>query len=535
MVSAISLPSDTYRKLSCIRCGNRNIFSLGILITKKPKILCRNPCLFRYEPTLRHWWNTPSWSPLVHERALRFLNVDFRGSPRMPSNYLNIPLPVDEDLRIYRKYPSFIEYLRVYRGLMDQELDEDLRNGQEKQTNLILHKKEGNIFFFGDEIGYKCKPNDSIIVEATDSDWKSKATLIRKEKNGEFHIRLAFGSSNIPDEVDIKVDNKSNPNRLIISGLEKLASRTFDLDLMNSILTGATTIMKDPSPRHSYNVPNLFTLNPSQTEAVAHALKYKCSVIQGPPGTGKTETAAAIIYHILEKCRSENALRQDFDLDNRRRNNEETINRERNDYNNNIAQRRALKKELERRLICAIIGIGNQRINALTGNPRPRGRTRWRNRGEQEILNNVREKVKKAEESLKLLDDGEEYDDNFIRDMINHDFCNFETEHDPLISEYLTLIQGITEPFVSSIPEIRDITSSLFDYRPKDRILVCTFSNTAIKVLKQRLISKGIPSLQIYGKMQEETDENIDDPNSLHYILRNTEEYKQADVNIKRF
>ena len=427
------------------------------------------------------------------------------------------------------------EYLRVYRGLIEQELEDELEKGQEKQNNLILHKEEGNIFFFGDEIGYKCRPNDSIIVEATDSTWSSQAILLKKLINGEFHIKFAFGSSYIPDEVDISVYNKSNPNRMIISGLDKLASLNIDQGLMSSILRGDTTIMKDPDPGQNYNVLNLFTLNPSQTEAVARALKYKCSVIQGPPGTGKTETAAAIIYHILHKCSSENSVRQDFDIDNSRRNNEEAITRERNEYNNNIAQRTALKKALERTLISAIIDVGNKRIDALTGHPKSKGRTRLRSRDEQEELNNVREKVTKAEDRLRLLNAGEEYDDNFIRDMINHDFCNFEKENGLLISEYLAIIQELIEPIASSIPEIRDLTSSLFDYRPEDRILVCTFSNTAIKVLKQRLISKGIKSLQIYGKMQEETDENINDPDSLHYILRNSEEYKRAEENIKRF
>ena len=74
---------SSYGELACTECSNRNIFSLGIL-KKTGKIVCRNPCLFRYEPSKKHWKDIKSWVPIVHERALRFMDFKFSGSPKMP-------------------------------------------------------------------------------------------------------------------------------------------------------------------------------------------------------------------------------------------------------------------------------------------------------------------------------------------------------------------------------------------------------------------------------------------------------------------
>ena len=293
--------------------------------------------------------------------------------------------------------------------------------------------------------------------------------------------------------------------------------------------------MRDPIPRGNYSVPNVFALNPSQNEAVARALKYKCSVIQGPPGTGKTETAAAIIYHILRKCRSQNSLIQMSNFNQSLRNREETIARERGEYSTNINDKQIIKNQLEHQLILAIIEAGKKRINLLRSKPKPKGNNRWRGKFIQEELNNATENVKKAECILKLISSGAEYDVNFIRDMINHQFCNFEKDYSQEIPYYLRILQEIAEPFTSSVPDVSELARRLYEYLPTDRILVTTFSNTAIKVLKQRLISKGIDSIQIYAKIQEETDENINDEDSLHYKLRNNEEYKNVEKDIKEF
>ena len=192
-----------------------------------------------------------------------------------------------------------------------------------------------------------------------------------------------------------------------------------------------------------------------------------------------------------------------------------------------MVEKKQFKTRLTYYLLCAIIDIGMKRISLLRIKPQSKGKKRWRNKSKKEEIESIIKNVKIAEGILNLLDKGEEYDGNFIGDMINHQFCNFEQVNMELISDYLKILQEIAEPFTTSMPEISELEKSLYEYRPDDRILVCTFSNTAIKVLKQRLISKGIDSIQIYGKIQEEADENIRDPDSLHYKLRNSEEYKK--------
>lgn len=48
------------------------------------------------------------------------------------------------------------------------------------------------------------------------------------------------------------------------------------------------------------SVPELPTLNPSQSLAVQMALENPLSLIQGPPGTGKTVTSATLVYHLIK-------------------------------------------------------------------------------------------------------------------------------------------------------------------------------------------------------------------------------------------
>ena len=189
--------------------------------------MCRNPCLFRFQPHLMHWKNINSWVPLVHERALRFFDFDFEGKKRMSRNYRSVQLPADEELQIYRRYPNLDEYLRVYTGLIKQELEDELLKGHGKQNNVILHRNRHKIFFFGDEIGHKCKPNDPINLEAPYSNWTNQGVILKKLKNGKFHISLGISSGEIPKEVDIVVNINSNPNKRTIDGLIQLSFREF--------------------------------------------------------------------------------------------------------------------------------------------------------------------------------------------------------------------------------------------------------------------------------------------------------------------
>lgn len=58
--------------------------------------------------------------------------------------------------------------------------------------------------------------------------------------------------------------------------------------------TNSTSMMR--RRQHSYNIPNLPNLNPSQVTAIRSALQNAFTLIQGPPGTGKTMVGVHIVY-----------------------------------------------------------------------------------------------------------------------------------------------------------------------------------------------------------------------------------------------
>ncbi|XP_078275149.1 3'-5' exoribonuclease HELZ2 [Rhinoraja longicauda] len=60
--------------------------------------------------------------------------------------------------------------------------------------------------------------------------------------------------------------------------------------------TFETVQRKKRKELHSYNIPNMPNLNPSQVTAVRSALQNAFTLIQGPPGTGKTMVGVHIVY-----------------------------------------------------------------------------------------------------------------------------------------------------------------------------------------------------------------------------------------------
>ncbi|OMJ83072.1 hypothetical protein SteCoe_16051 [Stentor coeruleus] len=72
-------------------------------------------------------------------------------------------------------------------------------------------------------------------------------------------------------------------------------------------------------------------------------------------------------------------------------------------------------------------------------------------------------------------------------------------------------------------------------YNSDHKILVCAASNTAVNLLKKRLIERGVKTIQIYAKYKE--SEYLDDKHSLHYLRNSiTDEntkYKETENEIK--
>lgn len=209
--------------------------------------------------------------------------------------------------------------------------------------------------------------------------WKSEGEIVQISKSGKFFVQLDIWRDEKIREVDIKIINESITVTKIIRGLDEFIDLigTLDQGILDAILKGTPSKMNSFTQMDNFSVPGLFNLNSSQNEAVKRAIYYKCSIIQGPPGTGKTETAAAIIYHIRQKC-----LQRPYEIEQERiifyssqkvknliddRALADALETEKKNFQSLINRKNHMKKFLEIELLYKIIHAGNTQLERFIG------------------------------------------------------------------------------------------------------------------------------------------------------------------------
>ncbi|KAK6408303.1 hypothetical protein LTR95_018445, partial [Oleoguttula sp. CCFEE 5521] len=148
-------------------------------------------------------------------------------------------------------------------------------------------------------------------AEKKEAEGKGVRGVVTRVRRGEVWVALDAERDGQDDRVPgeggervwlLKLDNSAPHNRLthtmtLLSSLPS-SQRTPLVD----ILLGSSSPSPVPPPIDPDPSPLLGPLNPSQRQAVHHALSSReISIIHGPPGTGKTQTLIVLIQLLLQQ------------------------------------------------------------------------------------------------------------------------------------------------------------------------------------------------------------------------------------------
>ena len=352
---------DGIHNPKCLKCGTKNIFSLGF-INNTNEIVCRVPCLLSESQLVQF-----TFKSLVHENRLNELlfvrdaaqhhriqnnigqnlfrsiqnQISLQEVREIELKMFNLNLDFEDmlgpQLRIRRRYQNKQQYAEIFNYLLTLEcFEENIKNlkviySQVKlyfggENNLIESESEQLIvtlnnqeircraMFFGYEIGCRFSDKDDILVKHA-SGWDSNARIISKDA-GWFILEF---QSPIPDFVkfvDMTAKNDNSTYNRLKDCLKDFIKKDIDQALLGAVLghqvessLGFDLFIND------YTFNGLFELNDSQVIALINSLQNRVSIIMGPPGTGKTSTIVALIAHIDSLCRPYNEeYKNDNDL-----------------------------------------------------------------------------------------------------------------------------------------------------------------------------------------------------------------------------
>lgn len=110
---------------------------------------------------------------------------------------------------------------------------------------------------------------------------------------------------------DVRLEDRGSVVARRLRAIQQLDEESSMHQDIWEVLMGVTRHMNETSfylteveKNQNYDAPALKPLNESQRMAVVKALSQRFSLIQGPPGTGKTNTAASLIYHLVQRSRN---------------------------------------------------------------------------------------------------------------------------------------------------------------------------------------------------------------------------------------
>lgn len=487
------------------------------------------------------------------------------------------------DHRIYLKYPNIATYQHIMENLLELNHDSEEKNCTRniiKDIVFYLNQTSRNEgYFFGVDYGCKFTERDEIkITSSKISNWDAigKITSI---SDGKFFILLSKIAPMNLNKINMSIINDSSTFDRLLSGLKKFSPSTQSPDILEAILgTDKKAEMKYFFNCQDYSLPDAQRkLNSSQSNAIRNAMKYKCSVIQGPPGTGKTETIVTLVYHIINLWRrSEEYIKEKEErekiLNEHKRKIEltkkkiselsNTIKSKMDKLNSQVNKTRDNFKweihnycentsdEHKESIEIKAYENKNLRQNMIEEFKRNFNKESFDNCTSQ-ILMNIK-KTAQRQAKIKKLEKLDKSSEDFLyperKCKIKSYVSNLETifEEENSVIEHKSKLEK-NKPIIKD-EKINDLIKA-FDideekqseleriyesYNSEHKILVCAASNTAVNLLKERLVVKGIKTIQIYAKYKE--NDYKDDVHSLHYLtntlLTESEELKVIEEEV---
>ncbi|OMJ83073.1 hypothetical protein SteCoe_16052 [Stentor coeruleus] len=483
---------------------------------------------------------------------------------------------LEYDHRICLKYPNIATYKHIMENLLQlNKISEEKSSTRNVIKDIIFFLDEGTRdkgFFFGVDYGCKFTERDEIkITSSKIANWDAvgKITSI---SDGKFFISLSKIAPASLNKVNLSVINDSSIYDRLFSGLKRFNAFSQSQDILEAILgTDKKAEMKYFFNCIDYSLPDAKKkLNSSQSEAIRKAMKYKYSVIQGPPGTGKTETIVTLVYHITNLWRrSEEYIKEKEEREKIIKEHQKAIevvkkkieefskkNRPKIDSLSSKACKTRNNFEMEIHNYCVkMIDDHKESIEIKTyenKNLRQNiveeissknfSKESFKNHTSQ-ILENIKKSAQR-QAKIRMLDRLDKSDKSFLKlgsnskniNYINNSENNFKVEEQE-VKENKEIIK---DEKINDLIKAFDIDEELEriheSYNSEHKILVCAASNTAVNLLKERLVLKGIKTIQIYAKYKE--NEYKDDKYSLHYLTKTlimeSEEIKNAEEAVKQ-
>lgn len=337
----LALGADT---LECYNCGTKNVFMLGFVAAKHDSvvvILCRMPCAQLRDIN----WETNEWQPLIDQRKLlpwvaptptdeamahtrpvtqdQLIKLEAQWRMNKNTTIVDIDKAAAENLTllpILLRYNDALEYQNVLAPLVnaEAECDKSMKESQALEHILVqwaTSETGRHLALFSlstyEHTNLAVTVGDQIVLHhrefgAGDEDtWRGEGyiTKLPSARNEQFTLELLAGNPPPPVSTGFTVEFvwKGTSYNRIQKALTDFATKEESLSgyLYHKVLghevVGVEFTTEIPS---KLTVPKLASLNQSQIQAVATALKMPLTLIQGPPGTGKTVTSATIVYHL---------------------------------------------------------------------------------------------------------------------------------------------------------------------------------------------------------------------------------------------
>ena len=483
-----------------------------------------------------------------------------------------------ENLTIYLAYPNIETFACIMKGLLKLNSNaEKLLNNKNQIKNIVFVLNTDTLtsgYFEGVDYGCKFTKNDSITLSTNKIDEWTAEGKITEVRDGKYFIQFDTKAQPSMKKVSLQVASEDSVFKRLSKGLKDFSAKTQDIDILHIILGQKTKARLDYYFKsQDYSIPRRKKLNTSQNKAVRRAMKYKFSIIQGPPGTGKTETIITIVYNIIMLWRKGQEYIE------RRRKMERIIAQEQTQINNiidTVTEDFANSIKVGNSAVSKVMDVGDLLVEAFN-NLRENEWLKIRSLDmqiQQKIktikslsneMNKLNVGVGRAGVSARRQDYMQEIRDLNIRiakmraevtsikknitkqvDSTNRLLAtinNTETEEseESYKNEILARQKERNKKNQEkksrknvnnriqvkiSIPVDDELERIYSTYNSDHKVLVCAASNTAVTLLKDRLLTRGIKALQIYARCKQM---EYPDENSLHYLkeqyLKNNEEY----------
>jgi regulator of nonsense transcripts 1 len=338
--------------LECYVCGTKNLFLLGFVPSKADGVmvlLCREPCV--NSPAMHELeWDASLWQPLVEDRAIlnwvatchgnvyalqgkpHFRNLRQISAPQivqLEELWKTNPAGDLEDIKrggmavqleaVPRFFDDADDYVKLFEPLIDAEANESKEmkerlkyTGVKVSWELGMNSRQVATFDLPQE-DQQLSPGDNLQVSLASSDFSASGTIVKLEPGQTAGLCVQVEIATVispPKESDdyivslvwnpITFDRMRGALRIMVSDETSLSAYLFHRLLGQPVKPPPLKTI----PSDDMIVPNLPTLNASQSAAVRKVLRSHLSLIQGPPGTGKTVTSATLVYHM---CKTNNA------------------------------------------------------------------------------------------------------------------------------------------------------------------------------------------------------------------------------------